>query len=373
MANKRAFVKHDNKGHIVPGSLLVTQGGYPDGNNVWQEIVTKIQCPIPGQTYPENHPTIRKAWVKFDCNGNIVPGSLVMTTKHPHPGIWKEIADICCTTTTTTTTTSTTTTTIIPLDCGTPDWKSPILLFDFCNNLAYGNGDALIQDLSGNGNNGIPVLGTGNGSPETINNLGLVYDAINGEMDYFSTMSGPYQHAIRLPDSMKMAGRVPYTMVAWFKHSGDFGAPGVFQGIYASESRNGGVGGLNFVILSLSGITTIIHQRFNMNTGSAMSAALQFGAGSMPVFTPGTYYMATISYDGLNMDLSLYDGSGQVGLASTTSSDDLSAVSSWGAFLGLRYNNWFNGSIGAFAIYNTPLTPLDIFDIYDTTKARYGY
>lgn len=44
MAKKRAFVKYTKQGKIVPGSLVLTSGTYPDGPALWQEVPTDLCC-----------------------------------------------------------------------------------------------------------------------------------------------------------------------------------------------------------------------------------------------------------------------------------------------------------------------------------------
>lgn len=41
---RRAFVKYTESGKIVPGSLIITQGGYPDGPAVWNEVPVDLCC-----------------------------------------------------------------------------------------------------------------------------------------------------------------------------------------------------------------------------------------------------------------------------------------------------------------------------------------
>ena len=53
-----------------------------------------------------------KAYVRFDGQGRVVAGSLVLRRKMPKVGKWMEVPGYeCCNTTTTTTTTSSTTST----------------------------------------------------------------------------------------------------------------------------------------------------------------------------------------------------------------------------------------------------------------------
>ena len=44
MAKKRAFVRYTKSGEIVPGSLILTNGSYPDKPALWKEITTDKCC-----------------------------------------------------------------------------------------------------------------------------------------------------------------------------------------------------------------------------------------------------------------------------------------------------------------------------------------
>lgn len=45
MPKKRAFVRYTKSGEIVPGSLIVTtNGGYPDKTSLWQEVTVDKCC-----------------------------------------------------------------------------------------------------------------------------------------------------------------------------------------------------------------------------------------------------------------------------------------------------------------------------------------
>lgn len=69
-----------------------------------------------------------KAYVRYDGNGRVVPGSLILRRQKPKVGNWKEVAAYeCCapTTTTTTSTSSTTTTTTTAAPTTTTTTTSP--------------------------------------------------------------------------------------------------------------------------------------------------------------------------------------------------------------------------------------------------------
>ncbi len=45
MSKKRAFVRYTKSGEIVPGSLIITtNGGYPDKSSLWKEVTTNQCC-----------------------------------------------------------------------------------------------------------------------------------------------------------------------------------------------------------------------------------------------------------------------------------------------------------------------------------------
>lgn len=51
MSKKRAFVRYTKSGEIVPGSLIITtNGGYPDKSSIWKEIQTNECCDGGGGT-----------------------------------------------------------------------------------------------------------------------------------------------------------------------------------------------------------------------------------------------------------------------------------------------------------------------------------
>ena len=41
---QRAFVRYSKKGKIVPGSLILTNGSYPNGPAVWYEVPADLCC-----------------------------------------------------------------------------------------------------------------------------------------------------------------------------------------------------------------------------------------------------------------------------------------------------------------------------------------
>lgn len=53
MSKKRAFVRYTKSGEIVPGSLIITtNGGYPDKSSLWKEVTTNECCDGGGCNVP---------------------------------------------------------------------------------------------------------------------------------------------------------------------------------------------------------------------------------------------------------------------------------------------------------------------------------
>ena len=44
MTKKRVFVRYTKAGKIVPGSMIITQGDYPEDSAVWYEIPADLCC-----------------------------------------------------------------------------------------------------------------------------------------------------------------------------------------------------------------------------------------------------------------------------------------------------------------------------------------
>jgi hypothetical protein len=51
MAKKRAFVRYSKQGKIVPGSLILTNGSYPQGPSTWKEVSADLCCDSGGGTF----------------------------------------------------------------------------------------------------------------------------------------------------------------------------------------------------------------------------------------------------------------------------------------------------------------------------------
>jgi hypothetical protein len=73
MARKRAFVRYSKNGKIVPGSLIVTAGSFPQGSSTWNEVPADLCCDNPITiTYEVDDAAIALVSIRIICNGVIV-------------------------------------------------------------------------------------------------------------------------------------------------------------------------------------------------------------------------------------------------------------------------------------------------------------
>ena len=83
--------------------------------------------------------------------------------------------------------------------------STPSILFDFYQQAYYDNADTTVADLSGNGNFGVPVLGSGNGVPTTLAHYATIPF---GELTIPSFALG-LQYSVRLNNLAKFGGLAP--------------------------------------------------------------------------------------------------------------------------------------------------------------------
>ena len=94
---KRAFVRYSKQGKIVPGSLIITNGSYPNGPSTWDEIPVDLCCETTTSTTTTTTSTTTTT--------TVAPTTTSTTTTST------------TTTSTTSTTSTTTTTTAAPIVC----------------------------------------------------------------------------------------------------------------------------------------------------------------------------------------------------------------------------------------------------------------
>jgi hypothetical protein len=70
---KRAFVRYSKQGKIVPGSLILTSGSFPQGPSTWKEVPADLCCDNPLTiTWDEGDVAIGAVSMRVKCNGTTV-------------------------------------------------------------------------------------------------------------------------------------------------------------------------------------------------------------------------------------------------------------------------------------------------------------
>jgi hypothetical protein len=235
--------------------------------------------------------------------------------------------------------------------------------FDFACNGLYTNTTSQITDLSGQNLHGYFVTGTGNGTTITCDQYTTSFPG------YLTIPGDSNQKSVYLNNSIKFGGTQNYTVITWFRVTS---FTSNYPGIVGAEGRSSGSQpiGWSLYIDNVSGYH-INHTRYSGTSGTGQNVQLTFGAGGIPTFAFDTWYMVTATFDGSVMGLTLHTA-GQRFQVTSSNSYSLATSTSWGAFLGLRYNNWFNGRIGYFAVYGSPLLSTWLDTIYESTRIRYG-
>jgi len=80
---KRAFVRYSKQGKIVPGSLILTSGSYPQGSSTWSEVPADLCCETVTLINRITDPAITNVSIRFYCNNTSVTveyGSQTSTT-----------------------------------------------------------------------------------------------------------------------------------------------------------------------------------------------------------------------------------------------------------------------------------------------------
>ena len=252
-----------------------------------------------------------------------------------------------------------------------PANPNPIILFDFDQTGNYNNADTSVADLSGSGNNGTPVLGAGIGTPTTLSYFQTQLVEPKGILQIPSVSTGT-QYSVLLPDVAKFAGTAPYTLMAWFTNTDTTFFQDPYQGIITAEGRNPLAIGYDFIIQKVGAVYSMVHTRFDLSTGVGYYTSMDFGSSIAPAFVANAYYFAMAGFDGNTMYLSIY-ANGVRYDSTLANSVGLDVSPLWGAFIGLRYNNWLNGNIGYAAIYDQYVGYSAFDTVYNATKSRYGY
>lgn len=229
---------------------------------------------------------------------------------------------------------------------------SPQLVFDFSATPYYQNSGTSIADLSGSGNNGIFSTGTGNGTPTTVTGY-----STNGYLDLPGTAA---QLSVRLPDSLKPTGVVPFTYIVYMQPNG-YSYNGNFSGIISNQVISP-VRGLSW---SISPIYPSSPGQYGQRDTVGFPATLPYSGGA----GLGTWSVYAIKFDGTSTTLYQYYSSVLYNL-NFVDATPITSDPSWGLFLGLRYNMWINAKFNYVAMYNTALSDSQITTIASTLSSR---
>lgn len=227
---------------------------------------------------------------------------------------------------------------------------SPALLFDFSQTAYYSNSGTSIADLSGNNNNGVFSVGTGNGTPSTVTGYNT-----NG---YLSLPGTSAQYSVRLPDSLKPSGNNPFTFIVHFRPKG-YSYNGVYPGILAHGDADLG---LSWYITSDGGGMQAVWRDLNSGDNGYNSLSYQGG------FNNWTTYALTSN--GYSHQLFEYYSNTLHSSSAVSTNRPITVQPTWGFFLGLRYNNWINADFNYVSIYNSYLTGAQIQTIAASLSSR---
>jgi hypothetical protein len=72
---KRAFVRYSKQGKIVPGSLILTSGSFPEGPSTWKEVPADLCCETVRLSTQVDDLSINNVSVRFLCDSTVVDTS----------------------------------------------------------------------------------------------------------------------------------------------------------------------------------------------------------------------------------------------------------------------------------------------------------
>lgn len=229
-------------------------------------------------------------------------------------------------------------------------YGSPTVLFDFGDTSNYGNGvSSVVNDLSGNANNGVFITGTSAGTP--ANKFGYT----STSPGYFTFQSSGQPSIKSDASNNLLKGTASYTYVMWFRHLG-FEASNHYPGVDSTS--------FEWIFNDDTANWRTWHNR------AGNYAMLDFNTGGVPARQDNIWYMWVCRYDGATAYVDMYMNGTRYG-ASTAST---ASIGAGGYFrIPLRFNNWLHADIGYYAAYNSHIGTAALDTIYTNTKSRFGY
>jgi hypothetical protein len=245
------------------------------------------------------------------------------------------------TTTTTTTTTSTTTTTTTNPIPGTP-----FVYINPDDSASYPGSGTTVYDLSGNGNNGTLINGV------TFNSSGTPdYFDLDGTNDWigYTDIGDTYGD---------------FTALNWVYFDSLTG----FQSIISKWSDTGGQRSWMMVKEENTGLLQAFFDR--SGTFSTVRSINASGAA----MTTGVWYLCGMTYNATTGDCELFRNNVSQGTATFSGAGNLfnssSPLQTGAQGEPARY---LNGRLGKFLLYKSVLSSGNLTQIWDNTKANYGY
>ena len=227
----------------------------------------------------------------------------------------------------------------------------PQLIFDFSRTSYYSNSGTSIADLSGNGYNGTFSTGTGNGTATTVSGY-------NGA-GFLNLPGSGAQLSVRIPDALKPSGTASFTFVVHMKPKG-YSYNGNYPGIL---SHGDSTTGLSWYLDGDNGRSSVWR---DINCGSNGFDYLNYPSNT-GIGAWSTYFVRS---NGTFQQLHVYKNSTLYSGGGASTSCNITANSSWGFFLGLRYNQWLNADFSYVAIYNSYLSTGDLSTIGAALQGR---
>jgi hypothetical protein len=233
-------------------------------------------------------------------------------------------------------------------------YGDPQLVFDFSDTTSYQNSGTSIADLSGYGNNGIFTFGTGNGTPTTVTGYNT-----NGYL--YLPGNTPTELSVRLPNSFKPTGVVPFTYIVYMNPLG-YGNTAQYAGIIANGYYDGSN---NFGFAwTLTPNVSPNGQYAQRNQTYVSNLAYSGGAGL------GVWSVYAVKFDGTRTTTYQYYNGVLYSNVGSIDSQPIVSYPSWGMYLGNRYADWLQARFNYLAMYNTPLSDSQITTIASALSSR---
>lgn len=229
-----------------------------------------------------------------------------------------------------------------------------VLSLDAANARSYVSGSTTWYDVSGNNNNGSlsnsPVFGS-------LNNGILIFNGIN--------------HNVSVPNSNTYLTGSYFTFSTWVNIPTTAAANTYYSILNKNNYNTNGIS----IIIGTGGLASNQIQLSNirMSVSGNIAVATQFTLSPIVPFNTWNQFTYTLNYDNTNTYLSLYiNGSFRqtltIGSGSFIGNTNSLSIGTPGPGNG----TYFSGSMANYQIYNRVLSADEIFQNYNSSKARFN-